>query len=73
MGICTPRALPLVFKVGGIQRGVAEVGYKTARRLENESKLDIARNAIHFSVITRKSVHVRNMENILLYPGSHSK
>ena len=32
----------------------------------------IARNAIHFSVITRKSVQVRKTENILLYPGSHS-
>ena len=29
-------------KVAGYQRGVAEVGYKTARRLENESKLDEA-------------------------------
>ena len=25
--------------------------------------------AIHFSVITRKSIHVRKTENILLYPG----
>ena len=30
------------FKVAVYQRGVAEVGYKTARRLENESKLDEA-------------------------------
>ena len=29
-------------KVAVYQRGVAEVGYKTARRLENESKLDEA-------------------------------
>ena len=29
-------------KVAVYQRGVAKVGYKTARRLENESKLDEA-------------------------------
>ena len=32
----------VVVKVAVYQRGVAEVGYKTARRLENESKLDEA-------------------------------
>ena len=31
------------------------------------------RTSIHFSVIMRKSVHVRKTENILLYPGSHSQ
>ena len=32
----------LLLKVAVYQRGVAEVGYKTACRLENESKLDEA-------------------------------
>ena len=36
------RKCKLPVKVAGYQRGVAEVGYKTARRLENESKLDEA-------------------------------
>ena len=31
-----------LIKVAVYQRGVAEVGYKTVRRLENESKLDEA-------------------------------
>ena len=36
------RKCKLPVKVAGYQRGVAEVGYKTAHRLENESKLDEA-------------------------------
>ena len=50
-GVVWGRDYPTVFAIANIigrikvavyQRGVAEVGYKTARRLENESKLDEA-------------------------------
>ena len=40
--ILASRLVGVLFKVAGYQSSVAEVGYKTARRLENESKLDEA-------------------------------